>query len=284
MKKKVIYILGTGRSGTTVIDIVLGKNDDIFSCGELVRFSELKAEPHGFPKDSLNYLFWKKIDKKLFARLSSTHEALFRLSRKIEFHPSFFFNLFHLIPRKDKKRYQEYVNTFFDILFQSIHQNVVVDSSKYAGRALGLLRCLKYDLFIIYVVRDPVRVVRSFAKKNVEQLPKKYLMANIYYFLINFLCRIVIFMAGKSHVYTLKYENFLADPASELENIQNASGIDLQKSIQTARKEGEFEVGFLFEGNRIRLQKKIQLQKERSKKKMDFKSYATRLLNIIWWH
>ena len=283
MKKKVIYILGTGRSGTTVIDIVVGNNDDIFSCGELVRYSELKAEPHGFPPDSENYIFWKNIEQKLFDRLPSSHDELFRISRKLEFHPSFFFNLFKLTSRKNKQLYKKYINTFFDILFESIEQNIVVDSSKYAGRGLGLLRALKYDLFIIYVVRDPVRVINAFAKTDVEQMPKKYWVANIYYFLINFICRIVTMMAKKPRVYPLKYENFLSNPAKELENIQEAFGIDLSRSIQTVSENGDFEVGHLFEGNRIRLQKTLRLKKELPIQKMNLKSYLTRLFNILWW-
>ena len=283
MKKKVIYILGTGRSGTTVIDIVVGNNDDIFSCGELVRYSELKAEPHGFPPDSKNYIFWKNIEQKLFDRLSTSHDELFRISRKLEFHPAFFFNLFKLTSRKNKQLYQEYINTFFDILFDSIEQNIVVDSSKYAGRGLGLLRALKYDMFIIYVVRDPVSVVNAFAKTGVEQMPKNYWVANIYYFLINFICRIVTMMAKKSRVYTLKYENFLSNPAKELENIQEAFGIDLSRSIQISGENGDFEVGLLFEGNRIRLQKTLRLKKELPIQKMNLKSYLTRLFNILWW-
>ena len=283
MKKKVIYILGTGRSGTTVIDIVVGNNDDIFSCGELVRYSELKAEPHGFPPDSENYIFWKNIEQKLFDRLPSSHDELFRISRKLEFHPSFFFNLFKLTSRKNKQLYKEYINTFFDILFESIEQNIVVDSSKYAGRGLGLLRALKYDMFIIYVVRDPVSVVNAFAKTGVEQMPKNYWVANIYYFLINFICRIVTMMAKKSRVYTLKYENFLSNPAKELENIQEAFGIDLSRSIQISGENGDFEVGLLFEGNRIRLQKTLRLKKEPPIQKMTLKSYLSRLFNILWW-
>lgn len=283
MKKKVIYIVGTGRSGTTVIDIVLGNNDDIFSCGELVRYSELRAEPHGFPPDSENYIFWKNIEKKLFDRLPSSHDELFQMSRKLEFHTSFFFNLFKLTSQKNKHLYRDYINTFFDILFESIGQNIVVDSSKYAGRGLGLLRFLKHDLFIIYVVRDPVRVIKAFAKIDLEQMPKNYWVANIYYFLINFICRIVTSMANKSRVYTLKYETFLSNPAKELENIQEAFGIDLSRSIQIAEKNGDFEVGLLFEGNRIRLQKTIRLKKELPIQKMNLRSYLTRVFNILWW-
>jgi hypothetical protein len=284
VSEKVIYILGAGRSGTTVIDIVLGNNEEIFSCGELVRYSELKAEPHGFPENSKNYIFWKNIEQKLFNRLSSSHEELFCLSRKMEFHPSFFLNLFKLTSRKNRQLYKEYINTFFGVLFDSIGQNIVIDSSKYAGRGLGLLRYLNYDLYLIYVIRDPVRVIKSFARTDVEQMPKNYWAANIYYFLVNFICRIVTLLAKKSRVYTLKYENFLANPAKELENIQKAFGIDLQKSIRIAGENGTFEVGFLFEGNRIRLKETIRLRSEPPLQKMGLKSLVTRACNIFWWH
>ena len=44
---KVIYILGAGRSGSTLLDIILGNNGGVLSCGELRKFEELSGRPRG---------------------------------------------------------------------------------------------------------------------------------------------------------------------------------------------------------------------------------------------
>ena len=37
-KKQILYVMGAGRSGTTIADIILGNQRGFFSCGELNRF------------------------------------------------------------------------------------------------------------------------------------------------------------------------------------------------------------------------------------------------------
>jgi hypothetical protein len=275
--------MGAGRSGTTALDIVLGNNQDTFSCGELVRFSELRAEPRAMPPESDSYRFWKGIEKNLFAALPTSHERLFRIYRKMEYLSAFFLHLFGLRSRKDRQDYQEYLRTFFRILFETIHEPTVIDSSKYAARALGLLNSLKYEVYLIYMIRDPVMVVRSFSKKDIEQPSKGYFAANIYYFIANLMCRIVVRKAKKSHVYVLSYEKFMKDPGKELDQIQNHFRIDLSESIRLANGQESFRVGYLFDGNRVRLQEWFQIKRSELKPKMDIKAYMTRLFNVLWW-
>jgi len=283
MKNKIIYILGAGRSGTTLVDIILGNSDDIFSCGELVRFPELRGIPHGFSSKSDNYMFWKSIEKKIFSVLKESYKELSKLSKKIEFHLTFFLILFRLVSPLSLKKYRKYVNTLFRALFDSINESIVIDSSKYAGRGLGLLRYLEYELYIIYVQRDPVKVVEAFKKQGLEQEKKCFLIANIYYLLVNFICRIVFFKTKKSHRYLLKYENFISNTEEELKNIQKHFNISLEGPIQLAKQNNKFKVGLLFEGNRIRLKKYIYLNKALSPHSNKKKAILTRLINIAVW-
>ena len=64
MKPKIIYIIGAGRSGTTLLDIVLGNAEDIFSAGELNRFSKLQGIPHD-ARDEKVQQFWKQVKEDL---------------------------------------------------------------------------------------------------------------------------------------------------------------------------------------------------------------------------
>lgn len=41
-KIKVIYISGIGRSGSTLLDLLISTNDSVFSVGEIYKYNELK--------------------------------------------------------------------------------------------------------------------------------------------------------------------------------------------------------------------------------------------------
>ena len=62
-QKKIIFIMGAGRSGTTILDIALGNADGVFSCGELNRYPVRKGIPTGFHKMPDRGIFWKRFTK-----------------------------------------------------------------------------------------------------------------------------------------------------------------------------------------------------------------------------
>ena len=64
METKIIYILGSGRSGTTLLDILLGNEPSFFSAGELNRIPKLDFHPHD-PRDELVLKFWEEVKKML---------------------------------------------------------------------------------------------------------------------------------------------------------------------------------------------------------------------------
>ena len=49
----IIYIIGSGRSGTTLLDILLGNGNNIFSAGELNRFTKRNGIPHDARDDEV---------------------------------------------------------------------------------------------------------------------------------------------------------------------------------------------------------------------------------------
>jgi hypothetical protein len=57
-KKKIVYIMGLGRSGTTLMDVVLGNGQHCFSGGELCRYPLRKGIRRTTPIDSPKRQFW----------------------------------------------------------------------------------------------------------------------------------------------------------------------------------------------------------------------------------
>jgi len=284
--KKIIYIMGAGRSGTTVLDIILGNAEGVFSCGELTRYPELNGVPHDYPETSETYRFWSDFEGIFKKKSKGTidYRSLYALYRKFDHHDGFVRNYFGLHSVDDQRRYQQYSVAFFDTLFELSGKDVLVDSSKYPNRALTLSALMPYDLYFIYLVRNPAGVARSFQKKNVEQPSRGWLSSSIYYFVVNAACALVKKRLQRSFpVLLIKYEDLMTDPVGTLEKIQNTCGIALTRSIELVQEQQPLAVGCLFDGNRLRLKKHITLKGDDVHGPHRFKDRMTLTLNYFWW-
>jgi len=277
--------MGAGRSGTTLLDIILGNSEDIFSCGELVRFPTLRGIPHGSKKNDFKYTFWSKIEKKFFSKFPKiiTYDDLLTLSMKIEFHRSFLINFFGFLPSKHLKMYKVYINNLFSSIFEEIDENIIIDSSKYPSRALALSRYLDYELYCIYLIRNPAHVVNAFQKKDIEQPSKNYFSANIYYFIINLYSTFVKFIIYKRNFVMIKYDDLVDNPMECLKKIESTFKIHLSKSKKLIENNKELNVGLLFDGNRIRQSKTINLKRKAYKKTSGIKNLLPIIINFFWW-
>ena len=135
----------------------------------------------------------------------------------------------------------------------------------------------------IYLKKDPVKVVRSFQKKDLEQPSKGLIAANFYYFLVNSLCILTVWLLKKKRyeVVSIKYGNLLADPLATLTKIETALAVNLQAAKEKIVGGKHLDTGFLFDGNRIRLSKTLKLRKENSSNSTNFGSLFTRVFNYV---
>jgi hypothetical protein len=280
--KRIVYIMGSGRSGSTLLDIMLGNAEGVFSCGELRRF----AFPGGLSRPNEQKLesvqFWGKISKRLGEKLPEPDLLNWeKLCHGIEYHSRF------VAPWRLKHRkvqsYARYVNTLMDLVFEESGANWIVDSSKYPGRLLALLKVSKYPVSVVYLTRHPVGVIQSFSRKDVEQPGKGFLAANHYYGVNGFLCSMAFHRVPASRRVKIRYEDLIRSPESLLSEIGKKLGMNLETPISIASARGSFEVGYLVDGNRIRTQKDIRLQSTEHEPGWDVRSIVTRILNRIWY-
>ena len=218
LRKTIVYIIGAGRSGTSLLDIVLGNGEGISSCGELARYFALWGIPHQYPEESEKALFWRQFKSRFESKFTGEvdYNEMYRLERKFEYHSSFFRNYFGSNPETFKV-YLDNLEKVYATAFEMIDDYVIVDSSKYPARALSLTKLKDYNLKFIYLRRHPVSVVNSFAKEEIEQKSKSWLGANAYYFGANFLSTVAIYELKKNFpVYMLRYEDFIESTEDEL--------------------------------------------------------------------
>lgn len=275
--------MGGGRSGTTLLDILVGNAKNVYSCGELVRVPELKGVPHGCSEGMPTYEFWEKIINNTEYIQAHDYDDIEKLVSKMDYHRAFPANYFGFLKADNIKSYSEYVNDLYRSIFDHIEEDTIVDSSKYPSRALSLHKHCSYDIKYIYLIRHPADVIKSFQKKGLEQPPKSVLSANIYYFLVNMACYLVLLKLKKREYTIIQYNSLVSDTASSLEKIQNDLKIDLSNTISKIKNDSELKVSHLFEGNRIRMKDSIRLEKKSFRRKYSSSEWPTIMLNWIWW-
>ena len=98
---------------------------------------------------------------------------------------------------------------------QGNNETILLDSSKYIGRALALNNLENVNLKIIYVVRDVRGVIKSFSKK--VQTSKSPIHTIIYYLFVNIVSEIVSFFYFRKKIIKIRYEDLINHPISIFE-------------------------------------------------------------------
>lgn len=169
----VLYLGGLGRSGTTVLERVLGELPGVCSAGELVhlwRRGVLDDETCGCGRAFGSCPFWAEVGRVAFGgwsrELAERMEELRPLVDRTRFVPRLLAP--RLMRRELRAALREYAETWLR-LYRAIHEVsggcVVVDSSKHSSLAFVLRTEPGIDLRVVHVVRDSRGVAYSWTKE-----------------------------------------------------------------------------------------------------------------------
>lgn len=149
---KVIYILGTGHCGSTLLDLILGSHSNMFSLGEVYRVvsSDLPLPICDICEEECQ--FWKP---ELVTKLRKAYKPTLavRIGRKMG-----------LMERQEV--------AFYRSLFEASKKNILVDSSKNPGwinRNGKVLESSNIKPILLYLSRDGRAVVNSYFRKYPER-------------------------------------------------------------------------------------------------------------------
>jgi len=248
MKKiNIIYIMGPGRSGSTILGITLGNLPKSQYVGELYAWPLLKGQPKTIKKNNIK--FWNEIKQNI------SHPNQYFINnyfKKFEYHNSIFYN------RKpyEKINYIKYAEKLFNTIKNVSGKDIIIDSSHYPLRAYWLNKSKNINIKLIYITKNPIEIINSFQKKNIEQTQKSPLAANLYLFIVSFLSSIIYNFFHKDNKIKIKYEDFVCDPKKITKVIADFIGIE--NYMIDFRK---LNTGNIFEGNRIRENELISIEK-----------------------
>jgi hypothetical protein len=238
-RPRVLYLGGLGRSGTTVLERVLGELPGTCSVGELVHLWQrgvLDDETCGCGEPFSRCPFWTEVGRRAFGgwdrALAARMEELRPRVDRTRFIPRL------AAPRllgRHRAELREYVGTFLR-LYRAISEAsggaVVIDSSKHSSLAFCLRTEPGLDLRVVHVVRDSRGVAYSWTKEvrrpeatAGEALMTRYSASRSSALWVGH--NLFFGLLGRLGTRTrlLRYEDFVADPRAALTELAEFAGV-----------------------------------------------------------
>jgi LPS sulfotransferase NodH len=272
---RIVYIMGCHRSGSTLLDTILGSHPQIESVGELYDISQrgwVAQTSCACGEPAAACPFWLAIRRE-WARVSGrqdepTYGALVRAMEKRRLWlPRLAAEI-----RRGSPRFNEYAHRT-RALFQAIQtvsgKTVIVDSSKRRSRVLLLSAIAGIDLRVIHLVRDPRGVVWSAKKRLKPQGPEAagwttrsqpaWKTAGFWSF-CNLQSQWVRDRLPAVNSMQLRYEDYVTDPTAAMAQLGRFIGVDLGP-VTTALLAGEqMRIGHTIAGNPLRKAGQVRMR------------------------
>jgi hypothetical protein len=249
-----IYVMGAGRSGTTLLSVLIGGHPAAGVRGELLHFPEYWAENRACScglgvRDCPH---WKAAGSALGGGDPHAVAAARRIAQRAERHRNVLAYL--LAPPLVPGRYLSQLEALFTGFGGS---GAVIDASKYVARALALRRLRTARVGYVYIVRDGRGVLHSFSKP--VQRPKPALAAAAYYVLVNGAAQLAAWTWLRGRVVKVRYEDLIVDPVAALGRIGDFVGFDLRDVARRVVDDEPIEIGHMVSGNRFRTRGMIKV-------------------------
>jgi UDP-N-acetylglucosamine transferase subunit ALG13 len=166
----VLYIAGSGRSGSTLLERMLGQIDGVQTLGEVHHLWERgvgKDELCGCGEPFSHCPFWSAVGDRIGGWRAEDVPDVSRLADRVDRHRRF---LHSLVARRGGAhhaavlRYTARYRAIYDAARAVSGPRLLVDSGKHPTLAACLARDPSIDLRILHLVRDPVGVAFSWSK------------------------------------------------------------------------------------------------------------------------
>lgn len=224
---KVALIVGSGRSGTTLFERLLSRQEGWTSVGELVDIWQtglVNNDRCGCQDPFGDCDFWRSVGDTAFGGWTSVRPRnMLSLKRSVErqrFLPLLIFPRlsFHFSTRL--RKYADVMQTLYLAISTVSGANVIVDSSKWPIHALLLRQMPAVDLKVLHMVRDPRGVAASWKKRHVVRPhavmgPAFMRSTGVFKTAINWIAfnaEARILRSLGIPAVTLRYEDFVRDP------------------------------------------------------------------------
>ncbi|HUB36622.1 MAG TPA: sulfotransferase [Solirubrobacteraceae bacterium] len=237
----VIYVMGAGRSGSTILGVALGNCERVFFAGELDKWLLRRGRPRR--QDPRRTRFWEAV----LAQVTGA-EPLFgsAVHNDLERSSSLFRPARRSVGRRLRVRYRQVTEDLYRATASAAEATHVVDTSHYPLRARELQRLPGIDLFLVLLVRDPRAVMASMAREDVPEPTFRTLNAVGYLTLTYLISAWVYLRQPRSRRMVVRHERFLGDPERVIGELLARAGAHGEPPDFSA-----LETGMPLQGNRL---------------------------------
>lgn len=267
----ILYVMGYGRSGSTLLDRVLGSYEGVAGCGELSNIVEsgwINDEYCSCGHKVSKCKFWSDVYSLWsFGKQAKDEKEFHSLQKKYESHESFWKSVTY--PNVTRSHEFECYLHDLGLLYSCIREvsgnDMIVDSSKNVARAynLSLLPCVSVKW--LHLVRDCRGVVSSLEKTFTQDLKKgvqrsiggtHWMRTILAWSIYNYECEILK-KRIQSDSILIKYEDFSSNPSDELKRIGDIIDVPALTSETWDRFSSSQNDTHIAAGNRLRMQNEI---------------------------
>jgi hypothetical protein len=172
LDQKVLYIGGFGRSGSTLVERILGQLPGFCSAGEIVFLWQrglIDGQLCGCGTPVPECDFWTRVGKTAFGGWDQIdpHEML-ALQKRVDrnrYIPSMVAPRLRPAAQADFERYTDVLSRLYRGIGEVAGARVVIDASKHASTAFLLRKVPNLDLRVVHLVRDSRGVAYSWTKE-----------------------------------------------------------------------------------------------------------------------
>lgn len=285
-RPQVVFVMGVGRSGSTILDLFLGQHPQVQSAGELcniVKDGWLRKELCSCRLPVPQCPLWSEVIARWTTHSGVRLEDYERLRSLVEEERRTLWQMFRRASPEQIElgckvhgnflTYAQWTAGLYRALSEVTGKPLVLDSSKNPARALALTliaqRLDLIDLDLIHLVRD----VRGFAWSNkksfrsgqepgvTRDIPARPIgKSALVWIIVNTLADWVRRRHETNRRLILRYEDFVADPVNTVLQLAGFLGVSPRPWIDLLGSAQPLKPGHVVAGNRLRMQTQITLR------------------------
>ena len=283
-----MYIIGSGHSGSTALNVLLGHHENFVDLGEAGALNKhLTGQKRicSCGKDASSCEFWSLVIQRWIQIIGPNGVARYpSLCAQRER-----WNWRHVSPKGtqnsfNSQLYSDFTRALYDSVRVVSGKTNIVDSSKSSIRALALSRVPTIDLRVIHLVRDPRGVVWSYVKRELRkrnlrpaQLVSYCCYTSCLWLLSNMAAKLVCRVAGVPSIL-VRYQDLVTQPLKEMQRISRFTGEKLDAVAEAFSSGESIPINHVLAGNHLRRRAALILQPDFDWRKRFPKSYQ----RLVW--
>ena len=262
-----VYIVGRGHTGSTVLDLILSNHPDIFSVGEISMGLRRMDKELGEGSSDAKKVFWGQMLTNFKKRFTGT--TIEHYVKMLSYMDNWYripqIVLSWKLPGWVENNYVPMTRYLFEELSDISNTKIICDSSKEFGRCFFLLSKFPEETKAIYIVRHGEDIMDSYLKRwskfHTFHFRGKYFKMKNPFFMMFVLpiafsvsevfaqCLKIIY--GK-RILRVRYEDLCKNPKLQLKRIGSFLRVDLSAVAEKIDKSKPLHIGPILGGNNMK--------------------------------